>query len=123
MQSLSVVSVPVSGQERSKRFSTSMSSASSSSRTHRSVTSCAGCKSARPERKRRWLWSRGSTRCHQASLRGLVLDTDDIEADYGSLLARGASLSGPPSPEQAGGVFCFVSDPDGNKISLHQRGG
>lgn len=53
------------------------------------------------------------------SLRGLVVDTDDIQRDYDALVDRGAEVSGPPS-EQAGGVFCFVKDPDGNVISLHQ---
>ena len=56
------------------------------------------------------------------SLRGLVLDTDDIEADYRELVRRGAPVGGPPS-EQAGGIFCFVTDPDGNTISLHQHPG
>lgn len=54
------------------------------------------------------------------SLRGLVLDTDDIEQDYRELRGRGATITAPPA-DQAGGIFCFIKDPDGNTISLHQR--
>jgi predicted enzyme related to lactoylglutathione lyase len=53
------------------------------------------------------------------SLRGLVIDTDDIDRDYRELRRRGADVTGPPT-EQPGGVFCFVKDPDGNIIGLHQ---
>lgn len=53
------------------------------------------------------------------SLRGLVIDTDDIHRDYRELVERGADIAGPPA-EQAGGVFCFVKDPEGNVLSLHQ---
>jgi catechol 2,3-dioxygenase-like lactoylglutathione lyase family enzyme len=121
VQSFSVVSVPVSDQERSKRF-------------YLDVLGFELIADAPFGDELRWLQVRPPgaettlalvtwfDEMPPGSLRGLVLDTDDIEADYRSLLARGASLSGPPS-EQAGGVFCFVSDPDGNKISLHQRGG
>ncbi|WP_062465185.1 VOC family protein [Demequina soli] len=54
-------------------------------------------------------------------LRGLVIDTDDIDAAYEDLLARGADLGGPPS-RMAGGIFVMVTDPDGNQFALHQEG-
>ena len=53
------------------------------------------------------------------SLRGLVIDCADLQADYENLSARGVVFSGPPT-EQAGGTFCTFHDPDGNRISLHQ---
>jgi catechol 2,3-dioxygenase-like lactoylglutathione lyase family enzyme len=55
------------------------------------------------------------------SLRGLVIDCADLQADYESLSARGVIFSGPPA-EQAGGSFCTFEDPDGNRISLRQSG-
>jgi catechol 2,3-dioxygenase-like lactoylglutathione lyase family enzyme len=119
VKSFSVVSVPVSDQERAKRF-------------YLDVLGFELIADAAFGDDLRWLqvgppgaqttlalvtWF---DEMPPGSLRGLVLDTDDIEADYRTLRARGASLSGPPA-EQTGGTFCFVKDPDGNTISLHQR--
>jgi len=56
------------------------------------------------------------------SLRGLVIETDDLEADYVTMSQRGVPFDGPPS-RQPGGVFATLSDPDGNRISLRQAGG
>lgn len=53
------------------------------------------------------------------SLRGLVIETDDLEHDYAELTAKGVPFLGPPSP-QAGGTFATFSDPDGNQLSLRQ---
>ena len=55
------------------------------------------------------------------SLRGLVIDTDDIERDYRVLQDRGADLPSPPGP-QPGGIFLMLRDPDGNTFALHQEG-
>lgn len=55
------------------------------------------------------------------SLRGLVIDTDDIERDYRMLQERGADLLGAPGP-QPGGTFLMLRDPDGNEFALHQAG-
>jgi catechol 2,3-dioxygenase-like lactoylglutathione lyase family enzyme len=52
------------------------------------------------------------------SLRGLVLDSDDLDATRADLVARGAEVSEPS--DQPGGRFCFVTDPDGNVLGLHQ---
>jgi predicted enzyme related to lactoylglutathione lyase len=55
------------------------------------------------------------------SLRGLVIDCEDLDKDYQALAGRGVSFTGPPS-RQPGGVFAMLSDPDGNVISLRQAG-
>jgi catechol 2,3-dioxygenase-like lactoylglutathione lyase family enzyme len=55
------------------------------------------------------------------SLRGLVVESEDLQADYAAMSARGVSFLGPPS-QQPGGVFATLSDPDGNQISLRQAG-
>lgn len=53
------------------------------------------------------------------SLRGLVIETDDLAADYERLTGKGVPFHGPPSP-QPGGTFATFEDPDGNQISLRQ---
>jgi predicted enzyme related to lactoylglutathione lyase len=55
------------------------------------------------------------------SLRGLVIDCEDLDKDYQSLAEAGVTFLGPPS-RQPGGIFASFSDPDGNQISLHQAG-
>ena len=55
------------------------------------------------------------------SLRGLVIDCEDLDKDYQALTGRGVSFTGPPS-RQPGGVSAILSDPDGNLISLRQAG-
>lgn len=53
------------------------------------------------------------------SLRGLVIETDDLGQDYERLTGNGVSFLGPPAP-QPGGTFATLTDPDGNQISLRQ---
>ncbi|MGB9182671.1 MAG: VOC family protein [Solirubrobacteraceae bacterium] len=53
------------------------------------------------------------------SLRGLVIESDDLEHDYVEMVSRGVSFLAPPSP-QPGGTFATFVDPDGNQISLRQ---
>ncbi|MFC5819371.1 VOC family protein [Nonomuraea harbinensis] len=55
------------------------------------------------------------------SLRGLVIDCEDLDKEYRALTERGVAFIGPPS-QQPGGVFAILSDPDGNLISLRQAG-
>jgi catechol 2,3-dioxygenase-like lactoylglutathione lyase family enzyme len=55
------------------------------------------------------------------SLRGLVIDCEDLEKEYKTLTERGVTFLGPPS-KQPGGIFAIVSDPDGNQIGLRQAG-
>ena len=53
------------------------------------------------------------------SLKGIVLNTADIEADYAALGARGVTFGGPI--EQAPwGTFATFDDPDGNGWVLTQ---
>lgn len=120
MQYVSVVSVPVSDQERSKRFYTD-------------ILGFELIADATFGDDLRWvqLGPPGSQasltlvtwfdEMPPGSLRGLVVDTDDIERDYRAMVDCGADVSGPPN-QQAGGVFCFVRDPDSNVLSLHQTG-
>jgi predicted enzyme related to lactoylglutathione lyase len=53
------------------------------------------------------------------SLRGLVIDTDDLHTDYEVMSERGVSFLGPPA-QQPGGIFATFVDPDGNQVSLRQ---
>ena len=55
------------------------------------------------------------------SLRGLVIDCDDLDERYKTLSERGVPFLGPPT-RQPGGVFAIFSDPDGNQIGLRQAG-
>jgi catechol 2,3-dioxygenase-like lactoylglutathione lyase family enzyme len=53
------------------------------------------------------------------TLRGLVLDTDDLEGDYRALVERGVPFAGAPTATD-GGTFATFADPDGNHLSLRQ---
>jgi predicted enzyme related to lactoylglutathione lyase len=53
------------------------------------------------------------------SLQGLVLTTDDIDADFAELSARGVPFDGPPRA-QPWGREAVVRDPDGNRLVLNQ---
>lgn len=55
------------------------------------------------------------------SLRGLVVETDDLETDYQAMRSRGVQFLAPPA-QQPGGIFAIFNDPDGNQISLRQAG-
>lgn len=55
------------------------------------------------------------------SLRGMVVDCADLDEQYRTLTGRGVPFYGPPS-RQPGGIFAILSDPDGNRISLRQAG-
>ncbi|MFP5022722.1 VOC family protein [Pseudonocardia phyllosphaerae] len=54
------------------------------------------------------------------SLRGLVVDVPDLDAAYGALRERGLDID--PPTEQPGGRFFFVADPDGNRLSFRLAG-
>jgi catechol 2,3-dioxygenase-like lactoylglutathione lyase family enzyme len=55
------------------------------------------------------------------SLRGLVIDCADLEAEYRLLTERDVRFLGPPAA-QPGGTFATLMDPDGNHLSLRQTG-
>lgn len=118
MQRITVVSVQVSDQERAKRFYTAQVG----------FELLADATWGDEQR-----WVQVGPRDGQASLalvtwfdempagslRGLVLDCDDLAADYESMTDRGVRFTGPPQ-EQAGGVFAILVDPDENRLSLRQ---
>ncbi len=52
------------------------------------------------------------------TLRGLVLDTDDFEAEHARLRSAGVDISDPDL--QPWGRFAYFADPDGNRWSLHE---
>lgn len=55
------------------------------------------------------------------SLRGLVLTSSDLQADYEELLAKGVAFDGPPQRRPyapSGEAVC--RDPDGNMLVLQQ---
>jgi catechol 2,3-dioxygenase-like lactoylglutathione lyase family enzyme len=54
------------------------------------------------------------------SLRGLVLRSSDIEADYKALCAKGVQFDGPPEPRPYATAETVFYDPDGNGIVLQQ---
>jgi predicted enzyme related to lactoylglutathione lyase len=118
MQNITVVSVPVTDQDRAKRFYTEQLGFE----LRAEATFGEGL---------RWIEvaPRGATTAltlvtwfeemAPGSLRGLVIDCDDLQGDYETLAGRGVPFNGPPA-EMPGGVFATLKDPDGNHISLHQ---
>jgi predicted enzyme related to lactoylglutathione lyase len=54
------------------------------------------------------------------SIRGLVLGTDDLMADYDRLLTKGVDFEQPPKDERWG-VDAVFRDPDGNRLILRQQ--
>ena len=117
MQRVSVISVPVADQERAKRF----------------YTDQVGFQlllEASFGKQLRWIQvGPGSgpsltlvtwfDEMPAGSLRGLVFDCDDLDADYAAMSGRGVKFSSPPT-QQPGGVFATFIDPDGNHVSLRQ---
>jgi len=54
------------------------------------------------------------------SLRGLVLRSLDLQADYETLVARGVEFDAPPSRTPYAEAETAFRDPDGNSIVLQQ---
>ena len=54
------------------------------------------------------------------SLRGLVLRSRDLRADYEALTAKGVQFEGPPSRTPYAEAEAVFRDPDGNSIVLQQ---
>lgn len=48
----------------------------------------------------------------------IALETDDIEADYRSLLAKGIVFTSPPGPDPFEGKAAYFEGPDGVMLSL-----
>jgi predicted enzyme related to lactoylglutathione lyase len=120
MQFVSVVSVPVSDQERAKRFYVEqlglevVAEASFGDEMHWIQVGIAGAQTSLTLVN--WF-----DEMPPGSLRGLVIDCESLHHDYRTLVERGVPFIGPPEP-QSGGIFAFLTDPDGNRISLRQAG-
>lgn len=56
------------------------------------------------------------------SLQGLVVACDDIQATYDDLKGKGVSFDGPPD-KTPWGIFATLRDPDGNSLVLHENAG
>jgi len=54
------------------------------------------------------------------SLLGLVLQSEDLDSDYRTLMDRGVRFESPP-PHQPWGLEAVMLDPDGNKLVLQRR--
>ena len=52
------------------------------------------------------------------SVRGLVLKSGDLRADYEALLAKGVEFDGPPQARPWGSEETVLYDPDGNSLVL-----
>ena len=114
---LQVVSIPVSDQDRAKAF-------------YRDVLGFEELADARMMPQMRWvqLAPKGAATSvtlvnwfdsmPAGSLRGLVLETADVDAAAEALRAKGVKTS--PIESQPWGRFCTSSDPDGNGLVLQQ---
>jgi catechol 2,3-dioxygenase-like lactoylglutathione lyase family enzyme len=120
VQDVVVVSVPVSDQERAKRFYVDTLGLELVSEDD----SVPGI---------RWVQvaSAGGTTAltlvtwfesmPPGSQRGLVLASDDLQGDYERLLAAGVPFDGPPQDRPWGAKEAIINDPDGNALILQQR--
>ena len=117
---IDIVSIPVSDQDRAKAF-------------YRDVLGFEELADNRMMPGMRWvqLGPRGTTTSvtlvtwfdsmPAGSLRGLVLNTDDIDAAADDLRTKGVRTS--PIESQPWARFVTFSDPDGNGLVLQQRVG
>ncbi|TCC37421.1 hypothetical protein E0H75_40440 [Kribbella capetownensis] len=118
VQSVAVVSVPVSDQDRAKAF----------------YVDKLGLKLVREDDSipgLRWIQvapDGGGTaltlvdwfeQMPPGSVQGLVLRTDDLDADYKTFSANGVPFDGPPE-QQPWATEAVLHDPDGNMIVLQQ---
>jgi catechol 2,3-dioxygenase-like lactoylglutathione lyase family enzyme len=111
MMQLSVVSVPVADQERAKAF-------------YRDVLGFSVVREAEMAGNLRWVMMKPPSgpaaislvtwfeAMPPGSLRGLVLDTGDIDRAHRKLTAQGLQIG--PIEEASWGRFATFSDPDGN---------
>jgi predicted enzyme related to lactoylglutathione lyase len=118
MQNITVVSVPVTDQDRAKHFYTEQ--LGFELRAEASFGDGLSWIQVAPRRATTSLtlvtWFEEMP---PGSLRGLVIDCDDLQGDYETLSRRGVPFNGPPT-EMPGGAFATLTDPDGNHLSLRQ---
>ncbi|MFF2192586.1 VOC family protein [Streptomyces sp. NPDC058157] len=73
------------------------------------------------------LWAHGSAAGQPAEVQPggtpgpLVLESDDLRADFEVFRERGVTFAGPEPEDYGFGVRAEATDPDGNRISLRQR--
>lgn len=118
IKQVNVVSIPVSDQDRAKRFYIDQLGL----RLVREDTSVPGM---------RWIQVAphdGTTaltlvtwfeQMPPGCIQGLVLASDDLAADYRALAANGVPFDGPPQ-QQPWATEAVLHDPDGNMIVLQQ---
>lgn len=115
---VAVVSVPVSDQERARRFYVDQLGFE----LVRDDTSVPGMRWVQVNPKGsptsltlvNWFDS-----MPPGSLRGLVFGVDDLSAEYERLVGRGVEFDGPPQ-QQPWGTEAVFRDPDGNEFVLQQ---
>jgi predicted enzyme related to lactoylglutathione lyase len=118
IKSVTVVSVPVSDQERAKNFYVNKLGF----QLLRDDTSIAGMRWVQVGPKNattsltlvNWFDSMPA-----GSLQGLVLNSENLEADYAELINKGVEFATPPE-KQPYGTEAVFHDPDGNSIVLQQ---
>jgi len=118
IKSVTVVSVPVSDQERAKTFYVNKLGF----QLLRDDTSIAGMRWVQVGPRNattsltlvNWFDSMPA-----GSLQGLVLNSDTLEADYAELINKDVEFASPPEKQPYGTEVVF-RDPDGNSIVLQQ---
>lgn len=118
VQSVAVVSVPVSDQERARSFYVD-SLGMELVRDDSSVPGMRWIQVAPPGGGTQLSLVTWFESMPAGSLRGLVLRIADLQATYEALVAKGVEFEGPPT-EQPWGIETVVHDPDGNGIVLQQ---
>lgn len=52
---------------------------------------------------------------------GFIFNTDDVDAFYQAMKAKGVNFAQPPQAQPWGGIQATFSDPDGNTFLIAQR--
>jgi catechol 2,3-dioxygenase-like lactoylglutathione lyase family enzyme len=115
---VAVVSVPVSDQERAKKFYVDALGLELI-RDDRSIPGMRWVQVAPPGGGTQLTLVTWFESMPAGSLRGLVLKVADLQATYETLSAQGVEFEGPPT-RQPWGIETVVHDPDGNGIVLQQ---
>lgn len=118
VQSVAVVSVPVSDQERARSFYVD-TLGMELVRDDSSVPGMRWIQVAPPGGGTQLSLVTWFESMPAGSLRGLVLLMADLQDTYEALVAKGVEFEGPPT-EQPWGIETVVHDPDGNGIVLQQ---
>jgi len=118
VEHIAVVSIPVSDQERAKRFYVDTLGLELV-RDDTSVPGMRWIQVAPPGGGTQLTLVTWFESMPAGSLRGLVLRMSDLQADYEALVAKGVEFEGRPET-QPWGLETVAHDPDGNAIVLQQ---